>query len=132
MRDNAHFDPYRSLLGTYDFDSSTSTPSPPLDQSDMAHSDIVSYMWNQNSQEEFYADHVAFVVRNNAHSRFSYPDLMNNDNYQGDLISSHTGDRDQIDWTYKDVFMWAGSPEYDQNHRANWKLAAWRLSSSLD
>jgi len=133
LRDNGHFDSYRSLIGTYDFDSNTGAPVPPLNQSELTHSDIVSYDFHKDDNGgDFNVEHIAFVVRNNAHSRYHHPDLINNDNYQGDLISSHTGNRSQIDWNYKDVFLWPGSPEYDSGHRAHWKLAAWRLSSSLD
>ena len=133
FRDSAHFDPYRSLIGTYDFDGDTGPPSPPRNESTMTYSDVVSYDFHKDDNGgEFNAEHVVFVVRNNAHTRYCYPELFYDDAYQGDLISSHTTNRAEVLWTFKDVYLWPDSLEYDPTARAEWKLAAWRLASSCD
>ncbi len=133
FRDSDHFGGYRSLIGTYDFDSSTEHPAPPLNQGELTCSDVVSYDFHKDDNGgDFNVGHIAFAVRNNARSRFDYPALMENDAYQGDLISCHTTDRVQVLWSCKDVFLWPGSDEYEKHSRDDWKIAAWRLSSDCD
>jgi hypothetical protein len=139
FRDSAHFDGYRSLIGTYDFDSSTGAPTPPLNDPDIAYADVISYDENQyNNGGVFNANHVAFVVRSNSHSRWCYPALYTNDNYKGDLVSEHGAGgtspyrRQEVLWSKKDVYLYSGSPDYDPGHRTDWKIAAWSLGTGLD
>jgi hypothetical protein len=108
---------YRYLIGTYDFDDSTSRPRPPHNVSTMLRGDMVSYDWDLNGGSDWTIDHVAIITGLNAHSTYD-------DEWQGDLRCQHSNDR------YREA--WQCGDRHSSTYMQDWGFAAWGLLNSLD
>ncbi len=117
MRDNPHFQPYRSLIGTYDYKKKF----PPRDVSAMGAGAVISYdeKFYERNDGVFYAKHVAFVVHDNSHVNHDA-----NNPLKGDLVNEHTATRWHVLWQKEGV--------HTRAYCINWKVAAWKLDTALD
>ena len=81
---------------------------------------VISYdeYYYERNDGIFYANHVAFVVHNNAHVKHD-PDRA-----QGDLVNEHDGTRSHVLWQKEGV--------HSRTYCYDWKVVAWTLDTALD